>query len=114
MDTSEIKVRLVAAVTEMHALHAVDAQHAERIIARLVGPYSDWLVNPEPDPQPEGDEQTHEPMEEPHEHHGAERECLWCGQTFVAVRKDSRYCSKVCSNRAYRARRKQQGIQEGA
>lgn len=107
MDTSEIKIRLVAAVTEMHTLHIVDAQHAERIIARLTGPYSDWLVNPDPDPQPEEAEQTHEaPEEEPQAHNGQERECEWCGQTFVAKRKDSRYCSKVCMNRAYRAQQK--------
>lgn len=107
MDTSEIKVRLVAAVTEMHARETLSAQHAERIIARLTGPYSDWLVNPDPDPQPEETEQTHEAAEEePQEGHGNEQECQWCGQPFTAKRKDSRYCSKVCMNRAYRAQRK--------
>lgn len=104
-NTSEIKVRLVGAVNEMHAQGIMDALHAERIIARLVGQYSDWLVNPGPDPQPEEVEQESEPTEE-QEPHAGERECQWCGQRFVATRRDSKHCSKACQNRAYRAQRK--------
>lgn len=112
METSEIKVRLVAAVTKMHALHILDAQHAERIIARLVGQYSDWLVNPGPDPLPEEAEASEPTEEQTTASHTFERECDWCGQTYRASRKDSRYCSKACGSRAYRALRKQQEAQD--
>jgi hypothetical protein len=34
-----------------------------------------------------------------------ERECEQCGETFTATRRDARYCSGACRQRAYRARR---------
>lgn len=41
-----------------------------------------------------------------------EKECAVCGQPFIPKTVDSLYCSKVCSNAAYRKKKVQKKKEE--
>lgn len=46
--TNAIRMNLVARVLDMLREGTLDAAHAARITQRITGPYSEWLVSPEP------------------------------------------------------------------
>ena len=39
------------------------------------------------------------------------RVCEWCGKEFTAQTVKTQYCSKLCNNRAYKHRKRQECIE---